>query len=53
MLEYLEKYGPFFIMVSIVGAFVFFSVKRDEKKEKEEQVKDTQKKTEDNQRKEL
>jgi hypothetical protein len=50
MLAFFEKYGPFFIMVSIVGAFVFYSVKKEEK---EKQGKDTQKKTEDSQKKEL
>jgi len=57
MLAFFEKYGPFFIMVSIIGAFIFYSVKKEEKaaKEKEEKEKqgvDPQKKTEEIQKKE-
>jgi preprotein translocase subunit YajC len=34
MMEFFDRYGAFFILVTIVGSFVFYSVSRDNKKEK-------------------
>jgi hypothetical protein len=54
MLEFFEKYGPFFIVVAIVGGFIFYSVKKEEKEkeEKEKKERDSQNKTGESQKKE-
>ena len=49
MLEFLEKNLAFFIIVTIVGSYVMYSVKKDRK---EEEKRNAQKKAEESQKKE-
>lgn len=59
MFEFFEKNLGFFILVTIIGSFVVYSVKKEEKEkkkkaekaEKEKQEKEAQSKTEESQKK--
>jgi len=50
MLEFFEKHWMFLILAAVVGSFVIYSVNKDRKGVKKWQDKDTQKKTEENQK---
>ena len=52
MLEFFEKNLAFLIFVSIVGSFVIYSVKKDEKKEKKDREDSALKKSEEIKKKE-
>ena len=45
MLEFLEKHWAFLVLVTIVGSFVIWSVKRERKEEEKKQDKDIEKRT--------
>ena len=52
MLEFFEKNLGFLIVVTIVGSFVIYSVRKERKEEekKEQEKKNAQKKTEESQK---
>jgi large-conductance mechanosensitive channel len=52
MIEFFEKNLGFLIVVAIVGSFVIWSVRKEnkEKEKKEQENKDAQKKTEESQK---
>jgi uncharacterized Tic20 family protein len=43
MLEFLEKHWAFLVLVTIVGSFVIWSVKKERKEEEKKQDKNIQK----------
>lgn len=47
MLEFFEKNWGFLVVVTIVGSFVIWSVKKERKEEEKKQGKNIQKKTEE------
>ena len=50
MLEFFEKHWVFLVVVTIVGSFVIYSVRKERKEEDKKQGKDIQKKTKESQK---